>query len=215
MKTYLEDGLVSGAAAADSRKKVLLIGDSIRRGYCGTVKSSLEDIADVRFPNDNCRFTQFVYVSLESWRWLFPEPETVDVVWWNCGHWDVAHWDGAADSLNSPEIYAEMIKRISVRMRKYFPNAKIVFASTTPTNPDGSVGKNPRSREEIKRYNETAKRVLAELSSGEGFDFRYEDLYAFTENWGSEMYHDYCHYTENGFNSLGAEVAERIRGMLV
>lgn len=81
MSDYIEDGKkTEPAAASDSRRKVLLIGDSIRQGYCGTVREALADIADVRFPNDNCRFTQYTYVSLGNWRWIFERPEDVEVV---------------------------------------------------------------------------------------------------------------------------------------
>ena len=37
-------------------KKIILIGDSIRLGYCGFVKEVLADKAEVFFPEDNCKF---------------------------------------------------------------------------------------------------------------------------------------------------------------
>ena len=41
-------------------KNVLLIGDSIRIGYDKSVRSSLEGIANVYFPEDNCKFASSV-----------------------------------------------------------------------------------------------------------------------------------------------------------
>ena len=41
-----------------SMKKVVLLGDSIRMNYCKYVKSKLEGIAEVYYPDDNCRFAQ-------------------------------------------------------------------------------------------------------------------------------------------------------------
>ena len=41
-------------------KNVLLIGDSIRVGYDKSVKKSLEGIANVYFPEDNCRFASYL-----------------------------------------------------------------------------------------------------------------------------------------------------------
>ncbi len=40
-------------------KNVLLIGDSIRAGYDKAVKKSLEGIANVYFPEENCRFASY------------------------------------------------------------------------------------------------------------------------------------------------------------
>lgn len=37
-------------------KNILLLGDSIRIGYDKSVRKSLESIANVYFPEDNCRF---------------------------------------------------------------------------------------------------------------------------------------------------------------
>lgn len=208
MPDYIEDGKkTEPAAASDSRRKVLLIGDSIRQGYCGTVREALADIADVRFPNDNCRFTQYTYVSLGSWRWIFERPEDVEVVLWNNGHWDAAHWDGADESLNPPGLYAEMTKRIAKRLRKYFPRAKLIFATTTPMNPNGSQGANPRSNAEISRYNSAAVEAL-------GREVIIDDLNAFCRDFGEEMYADYCHLTPEGFRLLGLHVAETIRNNL-
>ena len=42
-------------------KNVLLIGDSIRKGYDKAVKKTLEGKANVYFPEDNCRFASYVY----------------------------------------------------------------------------------------------------------------------------------------------------------
>ena len=36
-------------------KQLLLIGDSIRMGYCETVKTLLADDYEVIFPKENCR----------------------------------------------------------------------------------------------------------------------------------------------------------------
>ena len=47
-------------------KNVLLIGDSIRVGYDKSVKASLEGIANVYFPAENCRFAAFVFRHLPT-----------------------------------------------------------------------------------------------------------------------------------------------------
>ena len=49
-------------------KNVLLIGDSIRIGYDKAVKQSLAGIAEVYFPEENCRFASYVLRYLNEYR---------------------------------------------------------------------------------------------------------------------------------------------------
>ena len=57
---YLEDGNVAAATVDYDPQKssILLIGDSIRLGYCKTVREQLADVANVFYPTENCRNTQ-------------------------------------------------------------------------------------------------------------------------------------------------------------
>lgn len=146
---------------SEYKKNIFLIGDSIRRGYCATVKENLADIAQVFYVDENCRSTQFVIFSLEKWAEMFDRPELVDIVHFNCGHWDVAHWNGYSLSLTSEDEYAKNIQMIITLLRRFFPNAQLVFATTTPMNPDGGSigGINPRSNESIEKYNKIASRI--------------------------------------------------------
>ena len=50
------------------RKKVLLIGDSIRMGYDKYVKNYLSDSCEVYYPKDNCRFAQYTLRHLSDWK---------------------------------------------------------------------------------------------------------------------------------------------------
>lgn len=56
---YLENGK-SGKefTCSKERPNIFLIGDSIRLGYCETVKKELADIAEVFYVMDNCRKPQ-------------------------------------------------------------------------------------------------------------------------------------------------------------
>ena len=162
---YMEEGgflPVSSEKIDEEKKNVLLLGDSIRAGYCEYTKAALSDAANVKYPDDNCRNTQYTYVSLAWWKNIFENTEKVNVVYWNNGHWDIAHWGGDEKSLNSVGQYCDMLCRIAKKLRKFFPNAKIIFATTTPANPNGSVGPNPRTNEEILKYNKAAISALSE-----------------------------------------------------
>ncbi len=41
-------------------KKVVLIGDSVRLGYDKYVKDALKGSAEVLYPQENCRFAEYV-----------------------------------------------------------------------------------------------------------------------------------------------------------
>ena len=72
-------------------KNVFLIGDSIRMGYCEQLKENLKSIANVIYPIENCRNTQYTYVSLSNWIGLVKNPLKINAVYWNNGHWDISH----------------------------------------------------------------------------------------------------------------------------
>ena len=192
-------------AAAHGANQVFLIGDSIRMGFQPWAQRALEGRATLVSPEENCRYTQYTYTSLAAWKELFPDPAAVKLVHWNNGHWDAAHWDKDPRPLNSEAEYAAMLVRIHQRLRRYFPGAKILFATTSPPNPNGTMGPNPRTRAEIARYNEAARAALEPLG------VQIDDVWAFLRDWGAEDYADYVHLTESGFERLGLHVADVIR----
>lgn len=201
---WIENGnSTSVFCCSENKKNVFLIGDSIRRGYCSTAKAELDGKAEVFYVDENCRSTQFVIVSLKGWAGLFDKPECVDIVQFNCGHWDVAHWNGYPLPLTSEDEYAKNIQMIITLLRGFFPNAKLVFATTTPMNPDGGStgGVNPRSSEIIARYNEIA------VGIAEQNGVMINDLNKYVSGWDSKSYIDTCHFTPDAFSELGKEVA--------
>ncbi len=202
---FIEEGSkVAGKAVNTNKKQVLLIGDSIRVGYCDYVKKQLKDVADVYYPPENCKNTQYIITSLRLWLNLC-EPEKVDVIHFNAGHWDIAHWSEIGDSLTSIEDYGKNLVKIVKILRLLYPNATIIFATTTPMNPDGIVPINPRTTKEIMLYNEKAKSVCKENG------VEVNDLFALCENWGAETYKDYCHFMDQGYEALARQVSSAIK----
>lgn len=187
-----------------NKKQVLLIGDSIRVGYCDYVKEQLKDIADVYYPPENCRNTQYIITSLRSWLGLC-DPEKIDVIHFNAGQWDVAHWSGIGDSLTPLQDYGKNIEKIIKIMHLLFPNAKIIFALTTPMNSNASSLINPRTTKEIILYNEKAKAVCKENG------IEVNDLFSLCENWGADMYKDYAHFVDKGYQSIAKQVSSIIK----
>ncbi len=189
-----------------SNKQVLLIGDSIRLGYCQVVKDALQEQAEVIFPAENCRDTHYVLESLAGWRDLCHR-EDVAVVQFNCGHWDAEHFDGDETSLTPVEQYGENLRKIIKRLRRYFPQAQLIFATTTPMNPNPAM-KHTRTTEEICGYNRMGMAVAEECGVA------VNDLYAVAAPWESEMFADYCHFTEKGYEILGKTVADFIKNRM-
>ena len=187
-------------------KQLLLIGDSIRMGYCETVKTLLAEEYEVIFPKENCRMSQNILTSLGSWVSLCRR-EDVAVVQFNCGHWDAARFGGDSEPLTSLSEYEKNLRAIVRRLRGYFPAAKLVFATTTPMNPAHPETINARTTDEIRAYNAVAETVMREM------DVVVNDLFAATTEWGGEAYADYCHFTPEAFARLGGIAAAYLRAM--
>ena len=197
------------ASVTGERKKVFLIGDSIRQGYAPFTKMCLENKLDVVSPDENCRNTQYVITSLRAWANMFENPRDVVAVTFNCGHWDIAHWNRDEASLTAPKEYGDNIRKIIRQLKRFFPCAQILFITTTPMAPgDQSSHFNPRTNEEIRAYNAVAKAVCEE----EGI--RVKDLFQVRENWGGQHVQDYAHPTIAANKVLGGMVAYEILNML-
>ena len=206
---YIENGIANAAFMCNPEKKnIFLIGDSIRKGYCHASAEALADTAQVFWPDDNCRNTQYVITCLRKWAGMFEDTAKVDMVQFNCGHWDTAHWSGDEYPLTSEVEFDKNIRMIIRLLRKFFPNAKLVFATTTTMNPNGIFGVNPRDNEAISRYNDIAVQIAKENG------VFINDLHRITIGWGSEKYRDYCHFTEEAFKELGIEAAKGLRTLL-
>ena len=75
-------------------KKIVLLGDSIRMGYDKYVKEALADVAEVYYPEENCRFAEYTLRYAHEWAGSIPRDD-VDVVHWNNGLWDaIDYGDG-------------------------------------------------------------------------------------------------------------------------
>ncbi len=185
-------------------KKVLLIGDSIRMGYDKYVKEALKDVAEVVYPGDNCRFAQYVLRHLESWRTQLELDEKLDVIHWNAGLWDtLRNYD--EDVLTPPEVYRSFINRICKKMRRFFPNAKIIFATSTPVLEHKFSKDSYRFNKDVREFN----RIAVEECLKYGFEI--DDLYSVAEKFPEEYYSDCTHLrTEQGTRLMTEAVVKSI-----
>lgn len=168
-------------------------------GYDKFTKMAFEDTAEVYFPKDNCRFTSYIIRHLHDWKNEVELNEDVDLVHWNAGLWDdLVMFDGK--HLVSLEIYKENIERICNIIKILFPNAKMIFATSTPV------------QEELfdvcKRYNhdtEMYNLAASEIVKKHGGEIN--DLYTLMKNAPVEYHSDLTHYyTKEGTELITNQV---------
>jgi len=188
-------------------KKILLIGDSIRRGYDEAVKESLKGIAEVYFPEENCRFASYVLRYIHEYRKL-TEDKTFDIIHWNAGLWDCLRLFGE-DPHTPLDVYEYYIDRICIRIKKLFPEAKVIFATSTWVQSEKMSPDAKRYNEEIEAYNKVAVEVV------EKYGFIVNDLYSLSASLGEDAHSDAVHYyTPKGTEAFTNQVLNHICPLL-
>lgn len=167
-------------------KNVLLIGDSIRMGYDKAIKETLENEANVCFPEENCRFASYVLRYLHEYKSIMGDKH-VDVLHWNAGLWDCLRL--FEEEPHTPiEVYAYYIERICVRIKKLFPDTKIIFATSTSVQSEHMSPDFKRYNEEIEAYNAAAVKIVTK------YGFQVDDLYNVSVMLPPEAHSDPVHY---------------------
>ena len=118
----------------------------------------------------------------------------VDVIHWNAGLWDCLRL--FEEEPHTPiEIYAYYIDRSCLRIKKVFPNAKVIFATSTRVQSEKMSVDFKRYNEEIEQYNEAAVAVVKKHGFG------INDLYAVSASLPEEAHSDPVHY----YTPMGTE----------
>ncbi len=179
------------------KKKVVLLGDSIRLiGYGAKVAEELSETCDVWQSEDNCRFAQYTL------RMIFDEKaniEGADVIHWNNGLWDCTELfdDG---TFTPVEDYVKLMTRIAKILLA--TGAKVIFATTTPTNPDYNYTRTAKVRE----FNAAVVPKLQEMG------VEINDLFAAMEDHDVDgICEDQLHLNELGIEICSEKVLEAIR----
>ena len=182
-------------------KNIVLIGDSIRLGYDKYVKESMQNAANVVFPEENCRFAQYILRNLHYWIEDTGIKE-VDAIHWNAGLWDTLRIYGD-EPLTSLETYLEMLDRIQNRIEMLYPNAKSIFALSTPVDESGFIKEfEMRCNTDVERYNSAAAKLLSKRG------VIINDLYSLIKD-KTHLHSDQTHYyTAEGTRVLGDKVCE-------
>jgi len=170
--------------------RILLIGDSISRGYTLAVRHALAGKVNVHRAPENCGGTANALKKLD--------------IWLGDGKWDVVHFNfGIHDCKTSPEEYEKRLETIVERLKA--TKAKLIWASTTPLPPEG---KDMDDRNIVQR-NEIAAKVMKK------HNIPTDDLYTFIKPHQAECQNPKdCHFNGKGYDLLGQRVAEEIMAAL-
>lgn len=202
------------------RPNVLIYGDSISIEYSSIVRELLKDKATVirLFKNggssnnvisnlDKMYETMFQPYLNEGWNFKW------DVIHFNVGLHDLKYLKGKHLNINGKQVstlntYKENLNLICKYLKKNFPKAKLIFATTTPV-PEGAKG---REKGDSIKYNAAALEVLARYP-----DIIINDLYSFTKPhqdiWAKEPGN--VHYNKLGSQKQGMEVVRIIKNSSV
>lgn len=208
-----------------TNKKVYLLGDLFCSDYRNYTKKFLENTAQVCWPNMLVDNVQTIMVRLGYWLTAFDNTDDISVVVFNSGRNDCTHfqalWDYdkgcyylkeglnyEADVLNDEAVYSEMLVRSYNKIKRFLPNATIIFATTAPNNPNGEEQLNPCYDEDIKRYNQIAKEVLTPLGC------IILDHYEFCKNFTEKDYKNHFELTDSACEKLGSYTAQFIKKYL-
>jgi hypothetical protein len=171
--------------------RVLLIGDSVSRGYTLAVRAALAGKANVHRAPENCGPTANGLKKLE--------------IWLGAGKWDVIHFNfGIHDRATPLADYTDRLAKIVTRLQS--TGAKLVWASTTPI-PDDPPKK--QTAASIVERNTAAAALMS--THGVAID----DLFAaITPKLSTLQNPNDVHFTSAGYDFLGQQVAASIRPLL-
>ena len=171
--------------------RVLLIGDSVSRGYTQPTRKVLAGKAAVHRAPANCGPTTSGLKNLDAWL--------------GEGKWDVIHFNFGIHDRGTPAAdYVKRLEEIVVRLEK--TGAKLIWTSTTPI-PDNPVQK--QTAASIVEKNALA----AEIMKKHGIPT--DDLFAAMTPRLTEFQPPLdVHFTGAGYDFLGATLGEAILARL-
>jgi len=171
--------------------KVLLIGDSVSRGYTQAVRKALAGKANVHRAPENCGPTANGLKKIDIW--LGEEK------------WDVIHFNFGIHDRNTPLTeYGARLEQLVQRMAK--TGAKLVWASTTPIPDDAPKQQTAVS---VVERNQLAAKIM------EKYGVKTDDLFeAITPQLATLQNPNDVHFNGAGYEFLGQTVATAVEAAL-
>jgi lysophospholipase L1-like esterase len=174
--------------------RVLLIGDSISRGYTLAVRKNLAGKANVLRAPTNCGSSVNGVEKLD--------------IWLGKGKWDVIHFNfGIHDVQKSipMETYLKNLETIVGRLKA--TGAKVIFATTTPIQDDPTKKINPATA--VVEQNQAAVEIMKKNN------VPVDDLFAaITPKVAEYQNVKDVHFKEEGYDYMGKAVADSIIPLL-
>lgn len=169
--------------------RVLLIGDSISRGYTVPTRRQLAGKVNLHRAPANCGPTTYGLEHLD--------------VWLGEDKWDLIHFNFGIHDVNrrfTPEQYAEALEQVVARLQKSGGGAKLVWASSTP------LGSSDYHQKAIVQFNAIAADIMAKHHIP--IDDLYTAILPHVADWQNPK--DKCHYGAPGYDFLGEVVSKKI-----
>ncbi len=171
--------------------RVLLIGDSVSRGYTESVRKAMTGKANVHRAPANCGPTASGLKNID--------------VWLGEGRWDLIHFNFGIHDRNTPVAdYCQRLVQLIERMSK--SSAKLLWASTTPIPDDPAKQQTAVS---VVERNQAAGEVMQRRGIAT------VDLFTAVTPHLAEMQNpNDVHFNSKGYEFLGNQVAAAIEAAL-
>lgn len=171
--------------------RVLLIGDSVSRGYTLAARKALAGKANVHRAPANCGSTATGLKRID--------------VWLGDGQWEVIHFNfGIHDRFTPVANYTQRLEKLVERMQK--TGAKLIWASTTPIP---NVPSKKQTAASIVERNQAAAAIMGMHS------IAIDDLFtAITPHLNRLQNANDVHFNADGYEFLGERVAESIEASM-
>lgn len=180
------------SAPQTDKPRVLLIGDSITKGYYKSASAILgEEAYCVRFTTSACVADPAFHVQLQA---MFTQYE-----------YDVIHFNnGLHGAKYTEEEYRAGYEKALKYIQKESPSSKIILALSTPLNSQSNMNHmNPRITER--------NRIVQEL--GRIFGAEINDLHSISKDH-PEYYIDAYHYNQKAIELQGRQVGDAVKALL-
>lgn len=173
--------------------RVLIIGDSISRGYTLAVRHQLQGKFNVHRAPANCGSSVTGLKQLN--------------VWLGAGKWDIIIWNfGIHDRSTEPVVYRHNLETLLQRLQH--TGAKVIWVRTTPA----PAGKNSEgfTEAQCQQLNRVADEVM---NTGQVPEV---DLYSLLKPRLAELQlPNNVHFRETGYQVMGEKVAEAVRQIVL
>lgn len=176
------------AAPQNDKPRILLIGDSITKGYYNSVSKLLKGKANcARFATSACVADPAFHIQLKS---IFSHYK-----------YDVIHFNNGLHGIGYTEKeYQAGYEKALKYIKKVSPSSKIILVLSTPLNPKSKQNSlNPRIDER--------NRIVSEL--GQQYGAGINDLHSISKGH-PEYYKDPYHYKKAAIELQAKQVAEKI-----